>query len=54
MLYLFIVSSVEVQHDNRDAPGEVSWAQNMTVYVGDVVVDLMQGSLVRVRLLHAG
>ena len=43
-------SSVEVQHDNRNAPGEVSWAQNFTVTIGDIVVDLLQNSVVRVRL----
>ncbi|KAL8583263.1 hypothetical protein ACOMHN_043098 [Nucella lapillus] len=41
--------SVEVQHDSRNAPGEVSWAQNFTVMVGQVVVDLLQNSVVRVN-----
>ncbi|XP_070188785.1 uncharacterized protein [Littorina saxatilis] len=41
--------SVEVQHDNRNAPGEVSWAQNFTVTLGDIVVDLLQNSVVRVN-----
>ncbi|XP_035826566.1 uncharacterized protein LOC101845560 [Aplysia californica] len=37
------VFRVEVQHDNRGAPGEVSWAQNLTVTVAGAVVDLLQG-----------
>lgn len=40
---------VDVQHDNRNAPGEVSWAQNFTVTVGDIVVDLLQNSVVQVN-----
>ena len=40
---------VEVQHDSRGVPGEVSWAQNLTVTVAGAVVDLLQGGGVKVR-----
>ena len=45
-----LFSSVEVQHDDRGAVGEVSWAQNFTVSVAGVTVDLLQHHVVRVSV----
>ncbi|RUS81899.1 hypothetical protein EGW08_010326, partial [Elysia chlorotica] len=41
--------SVEVQHDNRGVPGEVAWAQNLTVEVAGARVDLLQDLAVKVN-----
>ena len=47
-----LFSSVEVQHDDRGAVGEVSWAQNFTVSVAGVTVDLLQPLIVTSAWLH--
>ena len=46
---------VEVTHDDRGAPGQVSWAQNLTVVIAGRTVDLLQGREVRVSTyIHDG
>ncbi|KAL5011079.1 hypothetical protein ScPMuIL_013384, partial [Solemya velum] len=40
--------SVEVQHDNRGSEAEVSWAQNFTIRIAGITVDLLQNHVVRV------
>ncbi|XP_067675152.1 uncharacterized protein [Haliotis asinina] len=41
--------TVEVQHDGRDAPGDVSWAQNFTITMSDIVIEMLQNHAVKVN-----
>ncbi|XP_046559409.1 kielin/chordin-like protein, partial [Haliotis rubra] len=41
--------TVEVQHDDRNAPGDVSWAQNFTITMSDIIIEMLQNHVVKVN-----
>ena len=47
---IIIICSVEVKNDDRNAPGRVSWTQEVTIIIQGEQVDLGQNGMVKVRI----